>query len=318
VGYIGAGWIATQHLTALDLLDRTTLAGVASATLEHAAAAAEPRGAPAYTSVETMLDEQRPDVAFVSVPPGSSVAICEALVDRDIPFLVEKPLAATDPEGPARLAAKIADRGLVVAVGYHLRALEPLPELRDRLAANPPHLVIARWLDATPATAWWRRGALGGGQVVEQATHLYDIARLLVGEATVVGAASAPGTPMPEGADVADATAAVLRFHGGAIGSFSNTRRLEAPIIEIAFASGGELATIGRSNGGPGDWTVAFHDGAGIWALPPGRDPYERQAEAFLDAVDAGEPAKVFATYADALETYRLTQAVVAATGASG
>ena len=52
--------------------------------------------------------------------------------------------------------------------------------------------------------------------------------------------------------------------------------------------------------------------------LPPGRDPYEIQAETFLDAVVAGDPSAVASTYADALLTDRLTRAVVAATGASG
>jgi hypothetical protein len=52
--------------------------------------------------------------------------------------------------------------------------------------------------------------------------------------------------------------------------------------------------------------------------MPPGRDPYEVQAEAFLDAVDAGDPGRVLSSYADALATDRLTRAVVAATGRGG
>ena len=52
--------------------------------------------------------------------------------------------------------------------------------------------------------------------------------------------------------------------------------------------------------------------------LPPGRDPYEIQAETFLDAVVTGDPSAVASTYADALLTDRLTRAVVAATGGRG
>ena len=230
LGFIGAGWISSLHLAALDRLDRTTLVGVASARLESAAATAVPRGAAAYDDAERMLDEQRPDVVYVAVPPSAAIAACEAVVARGIPFLAEKPLAATDAEGPARVAAAIAERGLVVAVGYHLRSLERLPEVRARLAANPARLVTARWSGSTPPPAWWRRGVDGGGQVIEQATHLYDLARLLVGEAEVVGAASLHETPAtPPGADVADASAAVLRFASGAVGTFANTRRQVEP-----------------------------------------------------------------------------------------
>jgi myo-inositol 2-dehydrogenase / D-chiro-inositol 1-dehydrogenase len=63
---------------------------------------------------------------------------------------------------------------------------------------------------------------------------------------------------------------------------------------------------------------VTFEDGRSIRTLPPGRDPYERQAEAFLDAVEAGDPGAVLSSYGDAVRTDRLTRAVVAATGRSG
>jgi len=316
---IGAGWMSGVHLAALDRLRRTTLVGIASARLESARAIAEPRGVAAYDNIERLLDEQRPDIVYIAVPPSAAIAACEAVVARGIPFLAEKPLAATDAEGPARVAAGIAERGLVVAVGYHLRSLEQLPEVQARLADRPARLVTAHWLDGTPRPAWWRRVERGGGQVVEQATHLFDFARLLVGEAEVVGAASVRDEPAtPPGADVADSTAAVLRFDNGAIGTFANTRRLSTHIAEISFCSDGLLTTVRHTVPELGGWEVTFHDGPSAWTLPPGRDPYEIQAEAFLDAVEAGDPTLVRSSYADALMTYRLTRAVVAATGASG
>lgn len=319
LGLIGAGWITPAHLDALDRLGRTRLVGVASARLERARATAEPRGAIAYDHVERMLDEQRPEVVYIAVPPSASIVACEAVVERGLPFLVEKPLAAGDAEGPLRVAASIAARGLVVAVGYHLRALEQLPEVRSRLTADPAILVTATWQDGTPSPAWWLTGAIGGGQVVEQATHLYDLARLLVGEAEVVGAASTRSDPaIPPGADVMDATAAVLRFAAGAVGTFANIRRQATHTVGISFTSDGPRISIRRTSSLPGGWEVIFEDGRSVLTLPPGRDPYERQAEAFLDAVEAHEPSAVLSSYADAVKTDRLTRAVVAATGRPG
>ena len=318
---IGAGWISPLHLDGLDRLGRTQLGGVASAREESARATAEPRGAAAYAAadVERMLDEQRPDVAYVAVPPSAAIAVLERLVERGIPFLTEKPLAATDAAGPARIAAGIADRGLVAAVGYHLRALDGLAEARERLAANPAHLFSARWLSGTPTPAWWLREDAGGGQVVEQATHFYDLARLLVGEAVVVGAVSTREEPIvPEGADVVDATAAVLRFESGAVGSFANSRRIASAVVEVEIAAADLLVTVRRAGDDPGGWEVVIDDGQAARTIPPGRDPYEAQAAVFLDAVEAGDPSRVLSTYADALKTDRLTRAVVAATGRAG
>jgi predicted dehydrogenase len=319
LGLVGGGWISRYHLEALERLGRTELVGVVSRTLETADAVTERWGGKRYDELDAMLDTARPDVVYVAVPPHRAIAVGERLVERGIPFLTEKPLSA-DPAGPVRLAAGIAKTGLVVAVGYHLRALDILAEVRDRLALAPPRLVVARWLDSTPGPAWWGKVAEGGGQVVEQTTHLYDLARLLLGEAVVVGAASTRDLlASPRGVDVADSTAAVLRFDSGAIGSFANTRRLASAVIEVEFVSDGFLTTLKkRAERGQGDWHARFDDGTTVRAISAVRDPYETQAAVFLDAVEAGDPSRVLSTYASALKTDRLTRAVVAATGAPG
>jgi myo-inositol 2-dehydrogenase/D-chiro-inositol 1-dehydrogenase len=318
---VGAGWISGYHLAALDRLGRTELVGVASGRPESAQKTAGPRGAAAYATadLERMLDEQRPAIAVVAVPPAMAAATLEPLIERGIPFLTEKPLAATDAAGPARIAAAIAERGLVAAVGYHLRGLDALAEVRTTLAANPAHLFSARWFCPTPPPAWWRNEATGGGQVIEQVTHFYDLARLLMGEATVVAAASTQSVPfVPEDVDLVDATTAVLRFESGALGSFVNSRRLASSVVEVELACADLLITIRKLEPLQTTWEVTFDDGRAVRTVPPGRDPYEVQAEAFLDAVEAGDPSRVLSTYGDALRTDWLTRSVVAATGRAG
>jgi predicted dehydrogenase len=269
-----------------------------------------------------MLDEAAPDAVFVCVPPFRAPKMCEALVARGIPFLTEKPLAADSAAAPKRVAQAIARAGLVTAVGYHLRGLDFLSEVRERFATAPPRLLVARWLDATPGPAWWGRRSEGGGQVIEQATHQYDLARSLLGEAEVIGAASArDDTASPASVDVADSTAALLRFAGGALGSFANTRRLASAVIDLEFASDGLLTTLRLAPaGGPTAWSARFDAGSagGPRIVPARRDPYEVQAEAFVDAVESSDPTRVLSSYADALKTDRLTRAVVAATGRPG
>jgi myo-inositol 2-dehydrogenase / D-chiro-inositol 1-dehydrogenase len=320
LGLVGGGWISRQHLDALEHLGRTELVGVVAGRPETADDVTSRWGGRAYADLEGMLDDARPEVVYVAVPPHRSVAIGERLVARRVPFLTEKPLAAADLDGPLRLADEIARADLVVGVGYHLRALDIMAEVRERLAAAPPRLVVARWLDSTPGPAWWGRVDEGGGQVVEQATHLYDLARWLMGEAIVVGAVSTRDPEAsPPGIDVADSSAAVLRFASGAIGSFANSRRIRTPVIEVEFISDGLLTRLSkRPDRGQGDWHASFDTGAVIRAIRAERDPYELQAAAFLDAVEAGDPELLLSSYADALRTDRLTRAVVTATGMPG
>jgi myo-inositol 2-dehydrogenase/D-chiro-inositol 1-dehydrogenase len=320
LGLVGGGWISRHHLEALERLGRTKLVGVVSRTSETGDAVTTRWGGTRYDDLDTMLAKAKPEVVYVAVPPYRAVAIGERLVAAGIPFLTEKPLAASDAAGPARLAAAIARSGLIVGVGYHLRALDILTEVREWLDGSAPRLVVARWLDATPGPAWWSRADQGGGQVIEQATHLYDLARYLVGEATVVGAASTSDALVSRrGSNVVDSTAAVLRFEGGGIGSFANTRRLASATIEIEFVSEGFITTLTkRPERGQGDWHAEYDDGTAIRSIRTGTDPYERQASAFLDAVKANDASRLLSSYADALKTDRLTRAVVAATGAGG
>jgi myo-inositol 2-dehydrogenase/D-chiro-inositol 1-dehydrogenase len=320
LAFIGAGWIAGIHLEALARLGRTELVGVVSGTPERAAEVATRWGGVAYEDPDRMLDEARPEAVYLCVPPHRAIEMCERLVERGIPFLAEKPLAANDAEGPARVAAAIERSGLVVAVGYHLRGLAVMPEIRRRFVARPPRMVVARWLGSTPPPAWWGRVDEGGGQVVEQATHFYDLARHLLGEAQVLGAVSTRDpAASPPAIDVVDATASLLRFDGGAIGSFANTRRLASNDIEIEFVSDDLLTTLRpEPERGQGGWHATFDDGAAVEHVPAGRDPYDVQAEAFLDAVASGDPTRVLSSYEDAVRTDRLTRAVVAATGAPG
>ncbi|MBI3747903.1 MAG: Gfo/Idh/MocA family oxidoreductase, partial [Chloroflexi bacterium] len=276
-------------------------------------------GGQPFDDVDRMVASVHPELVYVCVPPNRSVAVVERLVGHGIPFLTEKPLAADDAEGPVRLASAVERAGLIAAVGYHLRALDFMGELRGRLSDRPPHLVVARWLAETPPPDWWSRVDRGGGQVVEQATHLYDLARHLVGEADVIGAVSArTGRGHAANRDVADGAAAVLRFTTGAVGSFASAHRLESASIEIVFASERLLTTLAKGPRGQGDWRLRFEDEHGGIELQATADPYEIQAAAFLDAVAAGDPSRVLSTYADALVTDRLTRAVVAATGAPG
>ena len=264
-----------------------------------------------------MLAAERPDAVWVAVPPHRSVAIGERLVAARVPFLIEKPLAAADADGPARLAEAIAAAAWSSVSATTCGPSTSWPRFaagwrpRRRSWSSP-----AGWI-RRPAPAWWGRVDEGGGQVIEQATHLYDLARWLVGEAVVVGAASTRDpAASPPTVDVADSSAAVLRFANGAVGSFANTRRLATAVIEVELISDGLLTRLTkRPERGQGDWHASFDDGTAIHAIAAESDPYELQAAAFLDAVEADDPSAVLSTYADALKTDRLTRAVVAATG---
>ena len=109
------------------------------------------------------------------------------------------------------------------------------------------------------------------------------------------------------------------QFASGATGSFVNTRLIAPPVIELELVSADRRTTIRlateREDLG---WDVTFTEPAGVASLTNKRGTYEVESEAFLDAVEAGAPDSVLATYRDALATDRLTRSVVAMAGVAG
>jgi predicted dehydrogenase len=319
LGLVGTGAVMGQHLRGFGAVGRSQVVGVVSEHPERAEAITRVHGGAAFSSVEQMLDGAELDAVIVGVPPFRNPDICRELVARKVPFLTEKPLAATDDAAVDEIAAGVTESGLVTAVGYQLRAVEFNPHLRDLLAERPPSLVVARWFGGTPPPAWWSRTAEGGGQIVEQHTHHFDMARSLLGEPEVLGAAVADRSlATVEGADVAGVGSALLRFGrgAGAIGVFTSANVLPSDgVVEIQFIGDGRVITIGWSGWPLVRYELRVVDESGERTTVAAVDAWQRQAEAFLDAVVEHDPARPFSTYPDAAETYRLTRRVMAVAG---
>lgn len=309
IAMIGAGGIARRHLAVLIKESGVEIAAHTGGGNATATENARVYGGRAYPELATLLDGERIDAAWVCVPPGSHGEIERTLIAREIPFLVEKPLAADD-ASPEALAGEIAASGLPVAVGYHFRALDTLDDLRQELTTRPPQMVIGAWHGSMPGVPWWRKQALSGGQTVEQATHLFDLARFLVGEGEVVAAqATYPPKPVLPGGDVVGVSAALLRFDSGQPGSFTSTCLLGASTpAYLQFICEGLLVTITQQ-------AVTYDRAGERREVRTGVDPFVVENRAFLDAVRAGNEGGIFSTYADALKTHRLVCAVRAAAG---
>ena len=305
VGIVGAGWVTKVHLGVLSGFDDVKVVAVASRNAEAAGPLAESAGARLYPDYRSMLDTAELDAVFVCLPPYASGEPALAVAERGIALFAEKPLGV-DEESPARIAAAIREKGIVSCVGYQWRYLEVVDKARELLAGHPAQLVIGSWLGETPGPSWWIRNGQSGGQLVEQATHIVDLARYLVGEMEPTAAwghrVRRPGYP---DSDIFDVSETLVRFASGAVGSFSTTSLLAAAHrVELETVSDGMALTLQILNPrldvrlGTETTTVA----------PPSEfeTPYRLQNRAFIDAVQ-GKPNRIRSPYDDALLTHHLT-----------
>lgn len=307
VGIVGAGWIARVHAQILDRFDDARVVAVASRRPERAAQLAESSGAKVFADYRSMLDQAELDAVFVCVPPDLQVEVARAVVERGLAIMAEKPLGL-DQTGPEHVAGIIREKGLVSCVGYQWRYLDVVDAARQLLESNPPHLVIGSWLGETPGAEWWARQSRSGGQIVEQATHIFDLARYLAGELEPVAAwgrhIERPRHPTD---DIQDVTNTSLRFASGAVGSISTTCLLDAAHrVEIETISDGLALTLQVLEA-----RLSIRRAGGVEVRRPPSEfetPYERQNRAFVDAVQ-GKPNRIRSTYEDALRTHRATLA---------
>ncbi|MEV6490928.1 Gfo/Idh/MocA family oxidoreductase [Actinoplanes sp. NPDC051633] len=298
VGMVGAGGVAQRHARVLSSLPGVRLAGVTDVRHEAAAGLAEAHGAVAYPDLTALLDDG-PDAVYVCVPPFAHGPAERAVIAAGLPMFVEKPLAA-DLDTATALAALIAERGLITAVGHHWRYLAVVEQARKVLAGREVRLVTGAWLDKVPPVAWWARADRSGGPVVEQAAHVLDLARHLAGEVTDVWAAGNGTPPRVEGADVDGATVAALRFASGAVGTLAQTCVLgwkERAGLEI-YADGLSVAV--------SETGLVVRDAGGEETTPSDPDSARVAVDrAFIDAV-RGDADDIRVPYAEALRTHEL------------
>jgi myo-inositol 2-dehydrogenase / D-chiro-inositol 1-dehydrogenase len=223
VACVGSGFIAGEHLRALGGLPDVEIVAVADTQPDRAEQVAARYGARSYGNGLTLLETEELDAVWFCVPPFAHGALEAAAIARRLPFFVEKPLALDLPTAE-EVVGQLAGTGLTTAVGYHWRHLDLVHRAEEMLAEEPAQLVTGYWLDKTPRVPWWPQRAYSGGQVVEQTTHIFDLARRLAGEVETVTAAERAA---PDGLeDVPTAASTLLRFTSGAVGSISSARVL--------------------------------------------------------------------------------------------
>ena len=187
VGFVGCGGIAHRHLGVLETFEDVAVVAVADPDLRRAEEAAARTGARAFAGHEEMLAEMELDALWICVPPFAHGAPERAAIAAGAARSSWRSRCRWTPELALRDRRRRCDgAGLVTAVGYHWRYLDTVDEARRLLRDNPAHLMSGYWIDQTPPPEWWRREDRSGGQMVEQATHIIDLARFLAGDVVEV------------------------------------------------------------------------------------------------------------------------------------
>lgn len=302
IGFVGTGGVARRHAHVLAGFADVQLVAATDVDPDRAAVFAREYGLRAVDGTAGLLDLGL-DAVYVCVPPSAHGTPEVELAAAGIALFVEKPLAA-DLATAEWIARRLRATPVPARVGHHWRCAEPVRLARELLAGRRIRMVAGSWVDKVPPVAWWADRNRSGGPLVEQAVHVLDLARVLVGEVAQVHAVSAGPVP---GGTVDAATAAVLCFADGAVGTMATSC-----MAGSRHRTGLEIVADGLVVG-VGEDRLEVHDGHGRRSA--GFDPWTARVAADREFVDllGGTPADPAAGLPDlheALRTHRLACAM--------
>lgn len=235
------------------------------------------------------------DAVFVCTPPAAR-GNAQAALAQGLPTFIEKPVAVRAADAQALLRNA---RGVITAVGYMNRYRESIVRLRERLPYETVLGASAHWVNGVYAVPWWTRSEASGGSLNEQATHVIDLFRHLLGEPEAVHAFA---TPHREHSGIVGNAVVSLSFANGVLATLFYSCQAQAKAMGLRlFTSVGETALQ--------DWD--FHEGPAVAASAADRNRiFVTETHAFLTAVTRGDAGGIRCDVADAMRTQHVLDAV--------
>jgi len=188
VGILGLGKIGLLHATILNRIPEAEIVAVADI---NAALGATARSmgfhVPFHTSLENMLDAERPDAVYVCTPTFAHFEPVKTCLLRNVHVFVEKPVTqyAETSEELCRLSANSRS---ITATGYFFRQRRTFRKTKELLDKGV--LGAVRSFAATchhsevlgPKGGWlFDRKLSGGGVFINPSPHLFDLIRWYFG-----------------------------------------------------------------------------------------------------------------------------------------
>ena len=183
IGIIGAGGMGRHHHRAITDYGARVVA-VHDVRLEAARElAASAETTLATTALDAFFDADM-DGVVITTPPPIRLEPIQMACDRGIPVMVEKPPALNMVEGRECLAC-IEKADVIAAVGFQLRYHPLYERLKGLIASEPIHLVrtvcTVDYYLSFRMSPWFLQYKISGGPLPEQAVHVLDCARFVMG-----------------------------------------------------------------------------------------------------------------------------------------
>ncbi|MFO1274175.1 MAG: bi-domain-containing oxidoreductase [Rubrivivax sp.] len=288
VSVIGAGNYAGAVLIPAFKAAGARLARIASAGGASSVHLGRKFGfAEATTDTAALLADPAADAVVVSTRHDTHADYVQRALAAGKHVFVEKPLALKRAELDAIAAAAKAAPGRLVMVGFNRRFAPQVVKMQQLLRGvpGPKSFVMTVNAGAIPGQHWTQDPAVGGGRLVGEGCHFFDLLRFLAGAPIESFHAVRMDAATPDTASVS------LRFADGSLGTVlylaNGSKAFPKERLEV-FAAGRVLQLDNfrrlQGFGWPGFTTMK------LWRQDKGQAAC---AAAFVQAVQSGGPSPI-------------------------
>jgi predicted dehydrogenase len=253
-GLVGLGRAAqTFHVPALRRVAGADIVGGADSSPERRASWEADTGTPAYSDLDELVEQTRPEVLVVATPPDSHAELCLRAFEHGLDVFCEKPFMPSVADADRVLDAAAA-AGRRVAVNHEFREKPIFRAITDGVASGRyGRLVFCQvWqlMDLAPweePTAW--RADMARRTLLEGGVHLVDLLVQFFGELPeAVYARHSAGFHDDPDADAIQLL--TLEFSQGRLGQLTIDRLCPAATRYIEVRADCENASLRASLGG--------------------------------------------------------------------
>jgi myo-inositol 2-dehydrogenase/D-chiro-inositol 1-dehydrogenase len=218
---VGCGNLGSRHARSLARMEDVALVAFVDRDLaraEQLRADVGAAGAIGTSDAAAVLADRRVHAVVIATHHDSHAALAIAAAEHGKHVFVEKPLALDEP-ACREIEAAVRRSGVQLLMGFQARHAPLLRRAREWVPAPRVvfgHLVAGRWGDSS----WAQQPDIGGGNVLSQGVHCFDLLTYAAGAApVVVFAEGGTITHDPATTDVIDSVLCTIRFANGVVGS---------------------------------------------------------------------------------------------------
>ena len=314
IALVGTGWHGQGHLQTMKNIDCIDVVGIYDLNKEMLFKVANKFSVTPYEDYTTMLEETKPDGVVIVTPATARVGLVQEAASRGIHCFIEKP-PAKSMEMAEEVSKILVENGVMSSVGFMYRYSKAVEKCKEILTGRKVNMVRSAMLDGIALRdnwpSWFFDKSKSGGPVFDQAVHIFDLSRYLLGEVSmVIGLGDNKVKTKSDSFNIEDSFSLSLNYsQGGPLQTHNHSWVHSEYICQFEFISNELHLTLDLDKG-------TLHgkvDGEEVSYHAAEESLYQLELEAFAHSIKEERPDFILSTYQDSIKSLSVTLAMLRA-----